>query len=173
VTLAAQLGYRHRPPNALQRAVRRVASTKYGAAFFSKVARWMDDVLLRVSKGRMTGPGVLAGLPTVFVTATGARSGQPRTVPLVGIPVGDALALIGTNFGQRSTPAWYHNLRANPDAEVSYRGRHARVRAREAVGAERDAIWRQGVETYAGYAAYQRRITHRDVHVMVLEPVDG
>jgi deazaflavin-dependent oxidoreductase (nitroreductase family) len=168
--LATQLGYHHREPNVFHRAVRAVASTKYGAAFFSRVLRWMDDALLRVSKGKVTGPGVLAGLPTVTVTAVGARSGRPRTVPLVATPVDGGLALVGSNFGQRATPAWYHNLRANPDAEVSYRGRHAKVRAREAFGAERDAIWERACEIYAGYAAYKRRITGREVHIMVLEP---
>ncbi len=168
MSVPERLGYRHRRPNAVFRAMRAIASTRWGAWLFSRSIRPIDDLLLRLTKGKVTAPGLLAGLPVVSVTTTGARSGRPRTVPLVGVPVGGELAIIGTNFGQVPTPAWYYNLRANPDAEVSYRGARVAVHAREVVGAERDDIWRIATEVYVGYAAYRRRITGRDVHIMML-----
>ena len=119
MTLADQLGYAHTPPNLVQRANRRVARTRFGAWTFAQTLRYGDKVVAKYGKGR-TIPEILAGLPTVFVTTTGAKSGQPRTSALVAVPAGDGLALIGTNFGQAKTPNWYHNLRARPEAEIRY-----------------------------------------------------
>lgn len=45
---------------------------------------------------------------------TGVRTGQRRTVPLLGVPAGEDIAVIGTRFGQPRTPGWYHNMRADP-----------------------------------------------------------
>ena len=115
-------------------------------------------------------PEVLAGLRTVFVTTIGARSGKQRTSALVGVPVGDGIALIGTNFGGARTPNWYHNLRAHPKAEVRYHETTVNVVAREiAPGPEHDAIMRAASRVYAGYSAYEARITDRPIHVMVLD----
>ena len=78
---------------------------------------------------------------------------------------------IGTNFGQAKTPNWYYNLRKHPDAEVRYREKSVAVTAREvARGPERQTILRAARKIYAGYAAYEARITDRPIHVMVLEP---
>jgi deazaflavin-dependent oxidoreductase (nitroreductase family) len=94
-------------------------------------------------------------------------------VPLVGVPSGDQIAVIGTRFGQPRTPGWYFNLRADPRAEVGYRGRTVPVVAREAEGDEREAVWARGCQIYAGYQAYARRLDHRQIHVIVLEPPPG
>ncbi|MGH9230996.1 MAG: nitroreductase/quinone reductase family protein [Acidimicrobiales bacterium] len=107
------------------------------------------------------------------MASTGARTGQRREVPLVGVPSGDQIAVIGTRFGQPRTPGWYFNLRAEPRAEVGYRGRTVPVVAREAEGDEREAVWARGCQIYAGYQAYARRLDHRQIHVMVLEPRPG
>jgi deazaflavin-dependent oxidoreductase (nitroreductase family) len=116
---------------------------------------------------------VLAGLPVITVATTGARTGERREVPLVGVPSGDDLAVIGTRFGHARTPGWYFNMRAEPRAEVGYRGRTVHVVAREAEGDERDGVWARGCQLYAGYQAYAHRIDHRPIHVMVLEPSPG
>ena len=171
MTLADQLGYAHSPPNLVQRANRRFARTPFGAWLFSNTLRYGDKVLAKYGKGR-TIPEFVAGLPTVFVTTTGAKTGQPRTSALLAVPAGDGLALIGTNFGQAKTPNWYHNLRKHPEAEIRYHETSARVVAREVrAGPERKEILRAARKIYPGYAAYQARITDRPIHVMVLDPI--
>lgn len=63
-----------------------------------------------------------------MLTTTGARTGQPRTLPVLGLPDGDRFVVIASNFGQRHNPAWYHNLRAHPQATVTANGvTHERV----------------------------------------------
>ena len=168
--LQQELGYEVPKANALQRLMWKISGSRPGAWVFAKTLHHIDRLVLRLTRGRMTVPEILAGIPVITVVSTGARSGQRRELPLLGVPYGDDLAVIGTNFGQRNTPAWYFNLRKNPHGEVIYRGRRTEVVAREAEDAERDAIWARGCEIYAGYAAYARRISGRDVHVMVLEP---
>jgi deazaflavin-dependent oxidoreductase (nitroreductase family) len=155
-------------PNAAQVTLQHVAATRWGAWFFSRTLHSVDQVLLRLSQGRVTVPGLATGLPIVTVSTTGARSGQRRTSPLVGVPAGDDLAVIGTSFGQARTPGWYYNMRTTPEVEVSYRNQTLKAVAREASDTERQAIWARARTIYLGYEAYARRITHRDIHVMVL-----
>jgi deazaflavin-dependent oxidoreductase (nitroreductase family) len=168
--LIDQLDYEVHEANGFQRLVWKVSSSRPGAWLFAKTLHHMDRVVLRLSRERVTVPGVLAGLPIITLVTTGATTGQRRDVPLVGVPAGDDIAVIGTRFGHPRTPAWYFNLRADPRAEVGYRGRTVPVVAREAEGDEREALWARGCEIYAGYQAYARRIDHRQIHVMVLEP---
>jgi deazaflavin-dependent oxidoreductase (nitroreductase family) len=128
----------------------------------------IDKGLLRLSRGSVTASGLLAGVPVLTVTTTGARTGLRRTTPLVGVPVGDDIAVIGTRFGQRGTPGWYYNLRAEPRAEVSFRQAHVSAVAREADADEGQAIWARARTIYAGYEAYAQRIKDREIHIMVL-----
>jgi len=173
VGLIDQLDYRVPEANRFQRLVWKVSSSRPGAWLFSKTLHHVDRLMLRLSRGRATVPGVLAGLPVITLATTGARTKQRREVPLVGVPCGDEIAVIGTRFGQPRTPSWYFNLRAEPRAELGYRGRTVSVVAREADGDEREAAWERGCQIYAGYQAYARRIDHRQIHVMVLEPAPG
>ena len=77
--------------------------------------------------------------------------------------------MIGSNAGNVNAPAWSHNLKANPAAEVQIRGEHRRVRARVAEGEERAELWRRMNEQYAGFEDYEERAS-RDIAVFVLEP---
>jgi deazaflavin-dependent oxidoreductase (nitroreductase family) len=86
------------------------------------------------------------------------------------VPSGDTLALLGTNFGQSSTPGWVFNLEADPSASVRYREAEVDVRARPATEEERAAVWAAADAVYPGYAKYRDRITGRDIRIFVLEP---
>lgn len=170
-TLQDELGFRFASPNRVQRWMQVLPSTRPGAWVFSKVLPPLDRILHRVSRGRLTLPGLLTGLPVVMITTTGARSGLPRTTPLVGVPVGDgALALVGTNFGQRPTPGWVHNLTAWPEATVSWRDRTVTATARPARDDERQVVLERAGAMYHGYDLYQERIHNRPIAIFVLEP---
>lgn len=166
--LATELGYSHRGANVLQRQIQGFASTRPGAWLFAKLLRHLDDVVLRVSRGRHSAPGLLAGLPVLDLTTTGRKSGQPRTCHLISIPVGDDLALLGTNFGQPRTPAWVFNLEAEPRASVRFRTATAAVVARPATDAERVQVMARSAGIYGGYEKYQQRISGREVRIFVL-----
>lgn len=161
-----------RPPNVLQRAVKRLASTAPAAWLLSKTLRHLDRMVALLSGGRTTATTLLTGLPVVYLTTIGAKSGQPRTTPLIAGVDGDKLIVFATNFGGPKAPAWSYNLRAHPMATVTYRGRSATYRSREATPEERERYWPLADAIYAGYAAYRRRATHRDIPVFVLEKVE-
>jgi deazaflavin-dependent oxidoreductase (nitroreductase family) len=106
-----------------------------------------------------------------MLTTTGAKTGQQRTWPVLGLPDGDNLVAIASNWGQQQHPAWYHNLRAHPTATVAVGGVPRRVQAHEAIGDERERLWRRGLEVYPGWAHYERRAANRRIPVVVLAPV--
>jgi deazaflavin-dependent oxidoreductase (nitroreductase family) len=157
--------------NVVQRFLRRFAASGPGSWLFARILHRIDRPVYRLTRGRYTFASLLSGMPVVMLTTTGAKSGQPRTVPVLGIPAQDAVAIIASNFGQYPHPAWYHNLRAHPDAEVVVDGVHRRVRAVEADGERRAEIWKQGLRVYPGFGQYEQRASHRRISVFVLEPV--
>jgi deazaflavin-dependent oxidoreductase (nitroreductase family) len=168
VGLIQAFEYQVRKPSAAQVVMQRTAATRPGAWFFARTLHHVDRVLLRLSRGQLTLPGVVAGIPVLTVTTTGARTGQRRTVPLLGVPAGEDIAVIGTSFGQPRTPGWYHNMRADPEVEVTYRNKTIRAIARQAGNDERQAIWDRARTIYAGYEAYAGRIKNREIHIMIL-----
>ena len=106
----------------------------------------------------------------LLLTTTGRKSGEPRTMPLIFTYDGDDLVIVASKGGVDEHPAWYLNLRANPEAEVQVRGDVFKVRARDAEGEERERLWRQMAEAWPDYDAYQER-TDRRIPVVVLERV--
>ena len=159
-----------REPSWWQRGLQRIAATSLGSRIFSHTAHHVDRVLLALSGGRVSTAEVLAGLPTIRLTAVGAKTGKERTVPVMGMRDGDAWVVVASNWGGERHPAWYHNLRANPEVKVTYRDRTRRYVAREATGEEREAYWTRAKRLYRGFEEYERRSGDRDIPVVVLEP---
>lgn len=156
-------------PNIAQRAVRRLIATGPATWLLAHTIHHVDGAVMRASGGRTTAGGLLSGLPIITLTTTGAKSEQPRSIPLVGIPDGERLILIASNWGQAKHPAWYHNLRANPAVEVTREGETRRMTGRELAGAEREAAWARAVGVYPGYQAYLARARGRIIPVIALE----
>lgn len=170
MSIAEQLRYSHPHANPAQRSAQLVASTAAGARVFSMLLPALDRAVTRASRGRTSAPRLLAGLAVLVLTSTGRRSGRPRETHLIAVPHGDMLALIGTNFGQPSTPAWVLNLEADPRARVTHHGVTLDVLARPAADQERAQVLADSARVYRGYRKYQERITGRTVRVFVLEP---
>ncbi|MGA7759496.1 MAG: nitroreductase family deazaflavin-dependent oxidoreductase [Ilumatobacteraceae bacterium] len=165
-----ELDYVLKPANAAQRVTQRIAASGPGAWVFQRTLYPVDKVLYKRTDGRLTVPGLMAGLPVIMLTTTGAKSGEPRSMPLVGIPLGDDLAVIGSNYGQQRTPGWVYNLEADPAATVSYRDRSVEVTARAASADEADEAFEIAATFYPGYGKYRARASHRTIRVFVLEP---
>lgn len=136
---------------------------------FSHSMHHLDPLVYRLTNDRHTAISIFTGMPVILVTTTGARSGEPRTVPLIGMPHEERLALIGSNWGRAYAPSWYYNLRANPEATVTQESRSKTYTAHEATGDEYEMFWQIAVDAYAGYAAYKQR-AGRHIPIMVLTP---
>jgi deazaflavin-dependent oxidoreductase (nitroreductase family) len=157
-------------PNWFQRLNKRFAYTRVGTGFYSHTLHHLDRMARGLSGGRYSAAGVLGGLPIVFVTTTGAKSGQSRTVPLIAVPDDRRLALIASNWGRKGNPAWYYNVTANPEVIVEYRGRRAAYRAHRAAGGEREAFWEKAAALYPGYTIYREKAGEREIPVIILDP---
>lgn len=122
--------------------------------------------IYRMTRGRVMGK--VGRAPVLLLTSTGRRTGQPRTAPVLYLADGDRVVVIGSNAGNVHAPAWSHNLKANPDAEIEIRSERRPVRARVAEGEERAELWRKMNAQYGGFEDYDHR-TSREIAVFVLD----
>jgi deazaflavin-dependent oxidoreductase (nitroreductase family) len=123
----------------------------------------------RANDGKVTGR--FAGRPLLILTTIGAKSGQPREVPLVYTTDGDRLVVIASKGGAPTNPDWFHNLVANPLTTVELPGETFAARATVPDGAERDRLFDAQAAEMPAFADYQRN-TSRRIPVVVLERVD-
>jgi deazaflavin-dependent oxidoreductase (nitroreductase family) len=158
-----------RSKSSLAELATKVALTTPGTWFYSKVAARIDSSLVRVSKGRVSS---VAGLfPIVLLTARGARSGIERTVPLVYFSDGGDVILMASSFGRPKYPAWYHNVKANPEVRLEAMGHSGGFIAEETDGAERERLYELAKHVYRGYGIYEQRTEGiRHVPVLRLRP---
>jgi deazaflavin-dependent oxidoreductase (nitroreductase family) len=157
-------------PNTIQRLIQRVAATPAASAVLAALLHRVDRCVLWASHGRATATSWLSGLPVVVLTTTGARSGRLRSVPLVGLFEGGEAVVVASNFGSRRHPSWCLNLRARPEAVLTYRGRALSVTARETAGDDYDRYWAMALQRYSGFQAYARRSRGRRIPIILLHP---
>jgi deazaflavin-dependent oxidoreductase (nitroreductase family) len=77
----------------------------------------------------------------LLLTTTGARTGQPRTTPMMFQRDGDRLLVIASNMGAVAHPDWYHNLVSHPDVTVEVGDQTYAAVATPTTGADRDRAW--------------------------------
>jgi F420H(2)-dependent quinone reductase len=167
---AVETGYRAQTEKSrYDKIAQAFARTKLGGWLFISVFPAIDRRLIPLTKGRLM---VAVGQPILLLHTRGAKSGQPRTTPLLYTPHDGGYVIVASKAGATHNPAWYHNLRAHPDdLQIDVRGKRIAVRAREADAAEREQLWRLVNDNYDGYEVYQHRAAGRTIPVIVLEPV--
>jgi deazaflavin-dependent oxidoreductase (nitroreductase family) len=112
--------------------------------------------------------GMFEGANMVLITTTGAKSGRQRTNPLVYLPDGERIVIFGSNGGADTNPAWFHNVKANPDITVEvgtdkYDATAQQVEDRS----ERDALYARIVAVNPGFGDYEKK-TERLIPVVAL-----
>lgn len=153
-----------------QRAIHRLASRPKLTSFLSNFVHYLDKPVLRLTRGRFSFSGFLAGWPVVELTTIGAKSGLIRRTALIGIPDGENIILIASNFGKSKHPAWYYNVVANPQVELAFNGCTRNYTARQAESEERSRYWRMAEQIYLGFPLYKERAGERQIPIMVLSP---
>lgn len=133
-------------------------STRIHTAFY----RW--------TKGRLGSrvPG-FPGARIALVDHVGAKSGIQRTSPLIYLEDGGNVVVVASKAGQPTSPAWFHNLMAHPEAKVQVRGEVREVRARVASDEERERLYPKFVAVYPAYDFYERNARGRRIPVVILE----
>jgi deazaflavin-dependent oxidoreductase (nitroreductase family) len=131
---------------------------------------------IHVALYRWSGGRIGAHLPgwpkarILLLDHIGARSRAKRTSPLMYHHYGPTLAVMASKAGQPTHPAWFHNLRSNPDTTIQIGSEVRPVRARIATDEERQRLWPEFVALYPGYDFFQRNAKGRRIPIVILDP---
>ena len=155
--------------NPYARVVRALGRTR---AFSWAASRVLPPIDARFARRRRSLTSLGTGFPLCYLTTTGRRTGEQRTVPLLHVRDGERLVLIASNWGRPGHPAWALNLDAWPEATVAVDGVRRAYRARRASPEERRRYWAEALRVWPGYAGYRSRID-REIRMFVLEPSGG
>jgi deazaflavin-dependent oxidoreductase (nitroreductase family) len=120
----------------------------------------------RANEGKVGGH--FEGAPVLLLTATGAKSGQQRTTPVMYLPDGDRMVIFASKAGADTNPAWFHNLVSHPSATVEVGSDTVQVKAVVTQGEERERLFRKQAELYPQFADYEKKTT-REIPVVALE----
>ena len=137
--------------------------------FALKTMNAVHRVVLKVSFGKLG--WTAAKMPVLELTTTGRKSGQKRTVMLTSpYQEGDTIVIVASRGGDDTHPAWFLNLRDDPEVEVAYKGGAAKpMHATIADSAERARLWPLLTKDHDNYAGYQKK-TDREIPVVLLTP---
>ena len=156
-------------PNTFQKLLHRIVVLRPVTKFFATRIHRIDKVLLKLTHGKHSVTEI-TGWPIIVITTIGAKTNQPRSMPLVGLVDNEKIALIGSNLGRKHNPGWYYNLKVHPECDVLFNGKSGKYIARETEGEEYQRYWQMAVSYFAGYEKYKERTMPRKIPVMVLEP---
>jgi deazaflavin-dependent oxidoreductase (nitroreductase family) len=134
------------------------------------VNNWNAQIIKEFRENEGKVGGQFEGAPLLLLTTTGAKSGQPRTNPLVYLGDGDRSVIFGSKGGAPTNPDWYHNIRANPSVTVEQGSENFEATATIVEGNERDRLFSTQKERFANFAEYEAN-TDRVIPVVVLERV--
>ena len=129
-------------------------------------ARIIDE--FRANEGRVGGP--FEGTTLLLLHHTGARSGASYVNPLAYQADGGRYVIFASKAGAPTNPAWYHNLKANPDATIEVGTETIPVHAEEVGGEERERLFRTQAERVPAFADYEQKTQGRRIPVIALTP---
>lgn len=137
--------------------------------FQLKAMNLVHRAVLTVTFGRV---GWSTGkMPVLQLTTVGRKSGQTHAVMLTSpVQEDETIVIVASKGGNDRHPAWFLNLRDNPDVEVAYKGGKKKpMKATIASADERTRLWPEVTKAYKGYAGYQEK-TDREIPLVLLTP---
>jgi deazaflavin-dependent oxidoreductase (nitroreductase family) len=142
------------------------SNTRPGRFLSVKVVWRVDPFLMRVTGGRL---GLDLTIPTALLETRGAKSGAPRRNVVIYFHDGERVTIIASKLGFEKHPAWFHNLRANPEVRLGGVPMLATVISDEA---ERERLWALADQVFAPYVAYRERAAkaNRTIPIVQLSP---
>jgi len=156
----------NRPRGFVSRVIAAFSATRVGRVLSRHLLWKLDPYLLRVTRGRV---GLGFPLPTALLETRGARSGAVRRNGVIYFHDSDRVTIVASKAGDPHHPAWFHNLRANPD--VTFGGIPMRATVVEDE-AERERLWVLADRVFAPYATYRRDAAkaNRTIPIVQLTP---
>ena len=127
--------------------------------------------LLKVSGGRFGWTAAI--MPVLELTTIGRKSSRPRSVMLTSPHRdGDMIVIVASKGGEDTHPAWFLNLRDNPQVVVTMKNSHeCQMVAKVASPEDRDRLWPIVTGKHSNYAGYQEK-TDREIPLVLLQPAD-
>jgi F420H(2)-dependent quinone reductase len=132
-----------------------------------RLAAAMHRLVYRWSSGRVGGR--VRGGPVLLLTTRGRKTGKTRTSPVCYVPAGEELVLAAAAGGRPQHPAWYLNVRTNPDVGAHLGAAQRTMVARIADGLERARVWERLRQQYPVCADYEQR-SRRVIPIVILRP---
>jgi deazaflavin-dependent oxidoreductase (nitroreductase family) len=129
---------------------------------------WQERNEPIIKEFRENGGKVKGWAPLILLTTKGAKTGQPRIIPLMYVPYGNQILAIASKGGAVKDPEWYHNVLAHPDVTVEVGNEKFETTARILAGAEREKAFEKAVEVFPPYGRYQKKAP-REIPVIALE----
>ena len=129
---------------------------------------WIQEHIDLYKRDPKAGHDWRPGVPTLLLTTTGRKSGQPLLLPLIYGKSGDSYVVVASKGGAPEHPDWYLNLEANPTVEVQVAEDKWTGKARTANAQEKPALWEQMAKIWPDYNNYQSQ-TDREIPVVILE----
>jgi deazaflavin-dependent oxidoreductase (nitroreductase family) len=108
------------------------------------------------------------GTEILLLTTIGRKSGKERTHALIQREIDGRYVIVASKGGAPEHPAWYLNMRDQPEVEVQVKGDRFKAAHHDAEGEERERLWKAMVEVWPDYEAYQTK-TDREIPVVILE----
>ena len=108
------------------------------------------------------------GSSLVLLHTVGAKTGEPRVSPVLGIADGDAWLVIASAGGSPRHPAWYFNLVAQPDVAIETPTETVDVHATVLEGADYDAAWAKFLARSSAFEQYAQRTDGRTMPIIRL-----
>lgn len=138
---------------------------------FLKTMNTVHRGLLKLSGGHLGWHA--SRMPVLELTTTGRKSGRPRSVMLTSpVQEGSTIVIVASRGGDDHHPAWFLNLRDNPDVDVTWKGEPKRqMRAQVASAEERARLWPLVTAGHQNYAGYQTK-TEREIPLVLLTPAE-
>ena len=156
------------PESPVGRVVQRVAGSKAFRTVAPPVLAPLDRFVNKITGGRVLLAAAM--LPSLVLTTTGAKSGEPRSAPLACLPQDDgSILVVGSNFGREKHPAWTGNLLKTPEATVQFERRTFPVKAQLLSDEEKAAVWPALTKAWPTFDRYVE-VSGRNLRVFRLTP---
>jgi F420H(2)-dependent quinone reductase len=132
---------------------------------------WNERNQVVIEEFRANGGQVKGWGPLILLTTRGAKSGQPRIIPLMLVTDDDRLLAVASKGGYPKHPDWYLNVLAHPEVTIEVGSEKFDTTARVLTGEERERAFKRAAEVFPPYADYQKK-TEREIPVIALKRPD-
>lgn len=126
-------------------------------------------LIYRLTSGKVM--GAFGANTILLLDMVGRKTGKKRTTPLMYFRDGNNYVISASAGGADANPAWYYNLKSNPETTIQVKGDKIKVIAQEASPDKRKKLWTQLTSLAPQFKQYEKK-TKRTIPMFILRPVE-